>query len=1347
MFSNIIRKIIRQLVLLVVVALVLLAAYVSLGRQFMPEIAAYSDFVEEQIFEITGLPVSVDAIAGNFEGFNPHVEVSGLSLQVGDGTDAANALQFDSALVVLDVFGSIWQRRWVLEEFAIERLELTVSQDEAGRWRLGDVSAGGNADIETLYQAFQRVARLDLFDVVINVENRLGDTVRFTEGVVTIQNRGQEHYIHVDAIHEGSAEPLQLSLELIGNDLAEVDGSLHARVPASNYSNIIRGESFGDVQVAELVGAADLWLHWEEGELLESVASLDLEALTVVMPGAEPLTLEALRGDARLRRMENSPDQSAWSLTLSEMTITHADHFWRPFSLHAEFEPQQQLDLRVEAINLDLLAAVMLESGQLDSQARTQLLGYSPAGNLRNLVVNIPLGENNQEVLRLRGNLDNVELGSVRGSPNMWGIDGYFQLEFDPAGNIASGFAEVESDNFSINIPNVFTQVWDYSYVNGDIRFEVDLNDGEKVTLDSGVIVAESSAVDGHVRFRSSVNRSASGERDAELDLVIGASRVDAEQKTLYLPDGPQIPDNLRNSMEFLEAAIQSGTITRSGIIFRGKTLAGTGPETKTFQSFFLLDDGELQFSQDWPALERLSAVVATDDNNIDIEVLSGGSMDLSMGAAAGVIRRNELDENWLTITGQANGTTNAGLDYLQSAPVGEALKTAFADWRAEGEFDADIEVLVPLSQPGRAPDVRLDMQLAENDLSINNLDINVTELSGPIVFDTRTGLENSRLQGQIFGDAVEIDLSSQMIAGELASIIVNASGRTTPAEMIAWPRQSNFVRDIFRRAEGEFAYDALITVDQTGRAEAGTVLTIDTDFAATGFDLPAPFAKPADQAKPLALQIDFMGERQRISGSFGGMTRFQLDLLNDSLADGLVYISPIDDQFAMLAENEVDGLAIVGELEYFDLQQWLGFLDSLATVDNPVDDFSNAIAFVDIEAGLFSLYGQELPGVAFRLQPDATRQGWLAQLDGDSVAGDVLIPFRSEDALQIDLQHLRLPPEPETDTEIPEGLDLAEMELTELEEERIDPLLDLDPRSLPSMRFSTEEFAIGERQFGQWAFTLNPTAEGAEFTDLAFDFRGLRLGMDETPADIEQLTPHFAWHYDGVEHHSALTGVLTTDDIGEVLLANGFAASLVSSEAIFVSELDWPGSPAFFSGSALSGRLDMLIEDGRFLQESGGAGALKLVSIINFSAIMRRLRFSDDLLRRGLAFDEITGNLLLEDGVVDIQDRLVISGPSSLYQITGDVNLADETINGEMFVTLPVSDNIPWLGLLTANLPLAVGAYLFDQIFGDQVDSLTSAVYTLQGPWEGLQPEFKQAFGSPESEEAESIATDPAAQ
>tara|TARA_B100001540_G_scaffold206029_1_gene181456 strand:- start:273 stop:1034 length:762 start_codon:yes stop_codon:yes gene_type:complete len=230
------------------------------------------------------------------------------------------------------------------------------------------------------------------------------------------------------------------------------------------------------------------------------------------------------------------------------------------------------------------------------------------------------------------------------------------------------------------------------------------------------------------------------------------------------------------------------------------------------------------------------------------------------------------------------------------------------------------------------------------------------------------------------------------------------------------------------------------------------------------------------------------------------------------------------------------------------------------------------------------------------------------------------------------------------------------------------------------------------------------------------------------------RFAPSFTWSYDGIEHSSALTGILYADDMADVLKLNGYAASIESEDAIFFTDVTWPGSPAYFAGSRLSGKVDLDIDNGRFQQGSGGQGALRLISILNFDAIMRRARLSDDFVRTGFAYDEIEAELTLRDGQVQIEDRLVISGPSSLYQITGELDLKDETIMGEMFVTLPLSDNIPWLGLLTANLPLAVGAYLFDQIFGNQVDSLTSAVYTLNGPWEGLEPEFKQAFGSPNS-------------
>lgn len=1369
MMLTILKKAYRQLLLLVVVALVLVAAYVSIGRQFMPEISAYSEFLEQQIFEITGLPVSIDSVTGDFNGFNPEVRIAGLSLLVGsDSTEADNAessaLFFDSATIVLDVPRSIIERQWVLADFLVEQLELSLVQDVDGQWRLGALSTNSDAttELNDVYQAFQRVSRLDLNNVVINVENRLGDRFRFTDGIATIQNRGQEHFIHVDTRQNGSSSPLRFSMEVTGNQLDTMSGMMHVSIPGGDYSQLFRSQGIGDASIEQFQGGVDAWLQLERGQVRELVSKLDIENVEVSLAEGSLLGLEAISGEMRLRRQgEMLTDipltDSRWTLSLHDVSLTHDDHLWRSFSLHAAYDPNDALNLRADSLNLALLAGVMLDSGLLGADARSQLLAYSPDGALRNLQLNMPLAESATRPFAVSGNLDNVDLGSVRGSPSMWGISGFFQAGYDGQARQASGTIEVESDNFSINIPNVFTRVWDYDYVNGRLDFQVDLNNGQQVDLRSNVIVAESAAVDGNVQFRSRLSQNPAGERDGALELVIGATRFDATQKSLYLPDGPQVDDKLRNSMEFLERAIIDGTITRSGVVFRGNTTPNAAPATKTFQSYYLLDEGEFEFSDEWPRLDSLSGVVFTSDENVDIEVVSGGSLDLQMGTSVGEIRRNGESGSLLTINGSASGATNAGLGYVQAAPLPENLKTALADWTSSGNFSADLQVLIPLGQPGATPDVRLDMALDENDLRINNLELDVAGLSGGIVFDTRTGLEDSQLQGELFGDTVTFALSSEGDAGAMTTILVEGTGSTTPEAMISWPRQSEFVRNLFRQSRGQFDYRALLRVDQTGTADVPNSLLVETDLTGMALDLPTPFDKTMEEAEPLAVQLDLMPERQRISGRFGNQLRFLLDLSEERLEDGLVYMGNEPDQFDMLSDNATIGLGIIGELPDFQLQQWTAFIASLTGEGNNTDTFSDSIAFVDVDASKVSLYGEEIPEVAFRLEPNAERKGWLARLDGDSLAGELLIPYDSEEYLDIDLIHLRLPGDPEVSEGQDEALQTAQPGAAAVdgvldegidgevgaEEERVDPLLDVDPRTLPPMHFSTQAFSIGDREFGSWQFTLTPGSEGAEFDDLAFDFRGLRLGMDTGAENIEGLTPHFSWHYDGREHHSALTGVLTAGNIGDVLLANGFAASLVSNRATFVSDLNWPGSPAFFSGDSLSGRLDMLIENGRFLQDTGGGGALKLVSIINFSAIMRRLRFSDDLLRRGLAFDEITGKMLLDEGQVDIEDRLVISGPSSLYQITGQLDLKEETVNGEMYVTLPVSDNIPWLGLLTANIPLAVGAYLFDQIFGSQVDSLTSAVYTLQGPWEGLQPEFKQAFGSPD--EAPAAAQPPA--
>ena len=130
MFITIAKKVRQQVVLLLAVSLILLAVYVSIGRQFMPAVAGYTEFFEEQFFVRTGVSVSVDSLSGSFQGFNPIIGVNGLSLRVDGDADPADiperALRLERATVILDVPRSIWQWRLVVKDVIIDTVEIDV---------------------------------------------------------------------------------------------------------------------------------------------------------------------------------------------------------------------------------------------------------------------------------------------------------------------------------------------------------------------------------------------------------------------------------------------------------------------------------------------------------------------------------------------------------------------------------------------------------------------------------------------------------------------------------------------------------------------------------------------------------------------------------------------------------------------------------------------------------------------------------------------------------------------------------------------------------------------------------------------------------------------------------------------------------------------------------------------------------------------------------------------------------------------------------------------------------------------------------------------------------------------
>ncbi len=1309
----------RQLILLPVVSVVLLAAYVSAGRQFMPAISDYSEFFENQMYAVTGVPFRVESLQGSFSGFNPVIEVNGLSMQVapapGMPRTQERALEFERGMVVVDMARSVWERRWVLQEFVVERLELELEQTGDGGWLLGDIDMQGGAGIDpdTLYQAFLDMAQLDLRDVVVNLRTRSGERLRFMDGVATIQNRGGNHFLHVDITPEGQSRQLALSLEVRGGDLSAIDGSFHLAVPAADYSDLFSGQTVAGIGLEELVGGGDIWLSFEQGELRGVVATAELDGVTLSSGQGELTNLDSLTGAFELRSEEETA-----LFSVSGLSFDHEGATWPRANLHLVHRPERLLSLRADRFDPAIAASLATSLALLPESPGGLLRQLQPAGVLENVALEAPLGENGNEPVSVRANVTGGAVASVRNSPAMSGLTGYLEVSMDLGARRATGLIEVDSTDFTINIPRVYTSTWAWDEMNGSLGFELDYSEGQEFRLTSSVLVGSSGELESRLQLTSALDQTPDGERENELELLIGILNMDAADKTRFLPDGPGVRDGLRSGMEFLERAIVDGRLSNTAAIFRGQTVQGSDRVTKTFQSFYQWRDGSLRFDPRWPQLDSDRALVLTDDENIDIFMENGESLGIEADVIEGTVRGGEPETSLLTVAGRGQASSADALAYLQSAPAAEGLRGAMADWRMQGNLQGEFALEVPLGVPDAETDMRLQLDFSDNDIWVSQYELDLSDVNGKFLFDTRTGIETGEFTAGLFGGDTDIEVSSRGEPGEVERIAVVARGRAERRALMQWPRNSSIVTGLLDNARGSFLYAAELHLDQTDGG--ATSLRFGSDLAGLFLTLPEPFAKQAGEPLPLLLQVDQADGVQTVSGTAGPRLRFNLELADSAVRRGRVRLGG---GHGDTVEPD-SGLVVDGRLERMALDQWAELLGDIRSA--APEDLQEVFAFMDIDAGELDVYGQALEDVHLRVEP--TPRGWHAAVEGESVQGAVEIPLDVNDYLQVQLDYLRFsgPGEPEPEAAQAEGVVAAQP--------RLDLLAGVDPRELPRMRFAVDEISIGETPWGGWNFTLEPDADGADFNDLGFDFRGLRMTLPDAVAEEteQSLSPRLRWIYDGEDHATELAGLIQADDLAAVLLESGFAASLESQSARFATDLQWPGSPAFFHGSQLNGNIDLLVENGRFLETTAGGGALKLISIINFDAIMSRLRLSDDLLRRGLAFDEITGRLNMDRGLARIEDQLVISGPSSLYQITGDVDLRNETIAGEMYVTLPVSDNIPWIGLITGNLPLAVGAYLFDQIFGDQVDSLTSAVYTLEGSWEGLEPQFKQAFGAP---------------
>lgn len=1248
---------------------VLLAVYVSAGRYAVSQLGDARQSILAELNRRLPFHVAAESLGGAWSAFSPRFTVKSLVLTQRDGD--ARPLRVAEGGLRIDVPGSIAAGTLQLSELSLSGLDLAGRLTPEGGIEIEGFAPSGSGALQRWLQEFlPRVRRVTLLDSTLSL--RTGNGLRELAAELSLTRDGNARILNARLLASGLR--LEGRASGVGNPLAPLSWS---------------GDIYLDIESEDLAGLNTLWdaldwpfslagnaraQFWLSRSGGDSSARMRMDGAEVQLEergGAWSLPLDALAFEAALSQQRNQ-----WTLLAEDL---HAERGEDVLDLErVQFDwSGSSLRIRASELGLGALPTLLAAAPGIPGGLREVLPTLAPTGMLQGIELRLDDLAAPASSWSLRSLLQGVSVESWRGAPGVSGISGFLTL--------APGVGKLQLDatDFSMRFPTVYRESLDYASLFADIGLQWDAS---SLRIDSGLV--EARGEEGELRALFAVDipfeQRVTG---PEMELVAGLRESSAGYRDKYLPF--VLPDPL---LDWLQSSVQGGAVNRAGFIWRGSLRKGNA-EHMTLQLFVDLADGTLRYDPAWPTLTDLDALVRVDDGRTWAAASAGRVLDTQLDALrVGVLPR--IGGADLAVRASLRGDAADGEQLLQDSPLASLTNNVFSEWSLRGPVSGELALDITLGADAVPPEVALSLALEGVDARIAPLDLPLEALRGTLRYDSATGFSGSAMAGQLWGGA----LQGEVQPGTADQLDLAFDAFIDTAEISPWLGQP-----LLGFSSGETAVRGSLQL----RPEETPLLALQSTLDGVAFDAPAPFAKTPEQSLPLALELT-LSAAPTMKLSLG--ERFSTAL---TFAEG-----ELQQLLAVVGGGELPAAAscdasycLVGSLSTLDIAAWQAFWlrygepgiaqPSTGVVAASVDD-AGAVEPGDQNAGssyrVDSLAVGDLRLAARRFgesRLDLWGQGslWQGAIESELLQGALT---REGGELQLLLEHL----------------DLSAFEGGE-------PLTLAQANSLPPLRVDVLDLRSGGDSLGYLGFDLDPRQPDGAL--LAQNVAGEIWGIDLAPREAGLL----AWQPDGEGTRSVLELDLAFGDLGATLEQLGYARTLESESGRARLRVQWPGAPSAFDPGSLQGSVVLNLEEGRLMESR--PGALALVSLLNFAEILRGLSLSY-MFESGIPFETAGADFALDRGVVTVRE-LAIDGAASAFAFQGVSDLNAGEVEGELVVTLPVANNLPWVAALAGGPAVAAGVFVVSKVFEKQVNRMSSAVYEVSGSLDDPDVRFRRLF------------------
>ena len=694
-----------------------------------------------------------------------------------------------------------------------------------------------------------------------------------------------------------------------------------------------------------------------------------------------------------------------------------------------------------------------------------------------------------------------------------------------------------------------------------------------------------------------------------------------------------------------------------------------------------------LDFADHWPPIEGIDGEMRFEGASMTIDAARGRVFGAQIGRTRAAIADLRASPPHLTVEGNATAPMSDFLRYIAESPVDAIIGhiTQGAEGNGNGHLTLNLDLSIGKREGHK---VGGEFTFANAQLKIPGVP-RVSQLNG------KFGFAN--------GDVSARELTAEVAGGPAKFAVSTVDGRIRltgggTANLASLRRE--YASPLAARLTGLTDWSVVADV----RPER-SAFVLESTLKGAVIDLPAPLGKIAADAVPLRIELredSARPDEDLVDAAYGRalhVVAHRKQQGSDMRVDRvLVALGAAARAEAPRAERP--GVWVRGDLPALNVDDWLSLRDRDSATAGARDDEEVTLGGVDLDVGVLEVFGRRFN--EFKVVARRSRDDWKLELRGRDLAGTAgwSAPGPAAPSGRIVARLSRFA--------MPGPGDLPPWSGAEKASEAKNSQGPID--RWPELDIVAESFLSKGRDLGQLELVAQPR-------DAEWRIEKLALSNDAGRIDATG-----AWRSVGRQQQTKLEASLDAKDAGAFLARMGYPDAVKGATATIRGQLTWAGSPTEFDYPTLTGTLAISTGSGRFTKIEPGIG--KLLGVLSLQSLPRRISLDfHDVFSDGFAFDEITGDVRITNGVMNT-DNLRLIGPAAKVNIAGEADLAKETqrltVRVQPALSSSVSAGAALLFLANPLVGAAVGAgsLLAQSVLKDPIEQFFSYQYTVTGSW-----------------------------